>query len=481
MRRLWIFGLAVMMTAGSASAQRPQPGAEGIGDPYFPELGNGGYDVQHYTIDLSADVAANMIDGTVTIDATATQDLSAFNLDFVGFAIETLTVNGVDAAYTRDFHELRIMPVTPLVEGDAFTVAVTYSGIPGDDAPGGASAFAEGWVNYGEGVFVASEPSGAARWFPSNDHPLDKATFTFRIRVPEPYVVAANGLLQETIDEGDETTYVWHTASPMATYLATVNIGQFQRHDQDGPDGLPMRNYFPSRLANRGASVFAEQPDMLEFFSDTFGPYPFEAYGVVVADTDLSFALETQTMSLFGNGILGPFSLGTSSEAVIAHELAHQWFGNSVTLGRWQDIWLNEGFATYAQALWIEQDRGAAAMDDYLRDIYALLASDAFSLQGVVAPGKPSRNQLFHNSVYLRGAWTLHALRLNVGDETFLEILRTYYERFAYGNVTTADFIAVAEEVSGENLSDLFDAWLYADRVPDVPEMGLTSQPAAAE
>lgn len=465
MRRLMLFLLLVLSAAGVSATELD---LSGIGDPYFPTLGNSGYDVQHYTIDLSADMKNNIIDGTVSIDAQATQDLKVFNLDFLGYSIRQIEVNGEEADFLRREREMIITPPQPLDAGEDFTVAVTYTG-----RPTGRQGYSAGWVRHKNGVYVASEPAGAARWYPVNDHPRDKATYTFRITVAEPYVVAANGLLQETIDNGSTRTYIWDSQYPMASYLATVNIGNFVVQTQEGPDGLPIRNYFPERLADDAAEVFERTPEMIQFFSDTFGTYPFEAYGVVMADTPLFFALETQTLSLFGaeivpEGILGAVSgWGISSESVVAHELAHQWFGDSISPANWEDIWLNEGFATYASALWTEHTQGVEAFEEEMRSNYgAIMLSEH-------TPGQPPAERLFNQGVYLQGAWTLHALRLEVGDEIFFDIVRTYYDRFKYSNANTADFITVAEEVSEQDLTKLFDAWLFNGGVPAVPEMDL--------
>lgn len=474
MKQLLVILLVVIM-GGTVHAQQASPGAPGLGDPYDPLLGNGGYDAQHYTLVLEVDFENIQLAGTVAIDAVATQNLSVFNLDFLGFDIELIEVNGDEARFLRQNRELRITPPEPLLDGEAFTVAVTYSGEPGAGL-GRADAFSRGWNWYDGGVFVASEPAGAAHWYPVNDHPMDKATYTFEITVPQPYVVAANGILKEMIDDGDTITYVWETEYPMASYLATVNIADFVEVTEEGPDGVPIRNYFPARLAEAAEPVFAETAEMMSFFIDTFGPYPFEAYGVVVADTPLFFALETQTISLFGSqvvpgAVIGVVSQRSNTEIVVAHELAHQWFGNSVTPASWQDIWLNEGFATYASALWVEYKYGAQAFDEMMRFFYSNLAGRNFT------PGDPLDDGLFSTGVYQQGAWTLHALRLAVGDDVFFEILRTYADRFRYGNASTADFIALAEEVSGERLESLFNAWLYVGGVPPVPEMGLGMRP----
>jgi aminopeptidase N len=404
----------------------------------------------------------------VTIELRTLQALRTFNLDFAGFEVGAVQVDGVLVDYDRQGDELVVIPLTPLEADEVYTVSVTYSGTPGGVSVTGIP-FLVGWVNYGDGVFVASEPAGASGWYPVNDHPLDKATYTFRITVPEPYVVAANGLLVETMDRGDRTTYVWESGDPIASYLVTVNIDDFVVETQEGPDGLPIRNYYPPDLAELASQDFAKTADMIAFFSDTFGPYPFEAYGVVVADVDFGFALETQTLSLFSRSWIS--GEGYAEEAV-AHELAHMWYGDSVSPASWPDIWLNEGFATYASWLWFDHAEGPGTIDEIVTRIYQQILQEP---DAYLAPGTVPAEDLFNRGVYWRGALTLHALRERVGDEVFFEILRTYYDRYKYGNAAIPDFIAVAEEVSGEDLAEFFDGWLYAATMPDIPALGLSA------
>ena len=324
----------------------PGVGRDSIGDSFYPELGNAGYDVLHYTLDLSVDMASDTITSSATLSANALQDLEGFNLDFKGFTINSLEVNGTAANYTRSGHELQITPSQSLKSGQNFTVTVAYGGVPETASEG--SSLKIGWTRYSKGVYVASEPSGAALWYPVNDHPCDKATYTLRVSVSKPYAVAANGTLQNTIEEGNLRTYIWETRDPVASYLVTVNIAEFDRQDTQGPGGLPIRSYFPRGMEAAARAPFNRMPDMIAFFNGKFGPYPFEAYGAVVADENIGFALETQTLSLFGRQV---GNARVSSEEAIAHELAHQWFGDSVSLKTWKDIWLNEGFATYAVAV----------------------------------------------------------------------------------------------------------------------------------
>ena len=469
MRKALVVMLVVGIPLSVAHAQSPvaRPGGPTLGDSYYPPLGNGGYDAQHYTLDLAWDDQTGVLAGTVTMEAAATQPLSAFNLDFLDFTIEAITVNGVPAAWSRDGLELTITPDEPLPDGETFTVAVTYAGVPEPLVPA-AIPIPLGWNRTEDGVYVASEPAGASTWYPVNDHPLDKATYTFRFTVPEPYVVAANGRLQTVIADGDAATYVWEARDPTASYLVTVNIAQFVVEEQEGPSGLPIRNYYPQGLKEVGATTFRRTAEMIACFSDFFGPYPFEAYGVVVADADFGFALETQTLTLFSRQAV---RRRAELEDTVAHELAHQWFGDSVSLADWRDIWLNEGFATYATGLWHECQSGPRVVHRWMLTAYGHLQEREDSLP---LTGAPPPDDLFNwEAVYQRGALTLHALRVKVGDPAFFAILRTYHDRFQYGNARTADFIAVAEEISGQDLGAFFDGWLYQQPLPDIPEMGL--------
>jgi aminopeptidase N len=459
---------APLPSATAITASYPATQAS-IGDPYYPEMGNGGYDALHYTLDLAANMGTNIITSTVTIAARATEDLSVFNLDFQGFNIGQIAVDDQPATYRRDAQELTITPATPLQGGAIFTTTVAYAGTP-QTTTSPAVRIAQGWNAYPGGVFIMGEPGGASTWYPVNNHPRDKATYTIRVTVAKPYVAAANGLLQSTVDNGATRTYLWQNDYPTASYLVALNIAPFVVETAVGPGGLPIRNFFPADVALRASRVFSQTDEMIAFFAERFGPYPFDAYGVAVANQTLGFALESQTLSLFDRRIAGADD-PAAAQSVIAHELAHQWFGDSVTLMNWQDLWLNEGFATYAAWLWQEHAEGAPARDTSIREAYGFVASER-----PTPPALPPSNNLFNAGVYVRGGLTLHALRLHVGDDTFFDILRAYAKRYAYGNASTDDFVALAGEISGQDLSDFFYAWLYADDIPAIPEMSLSPQ-----
>lgn len=456
-RNLHILFYMLLLGMLPAPAFAQQPGAAGLGDQLYPQLGNGGYDVQHYSIDLHFTPETEQLRANTTIDAVATQALSSFNLDLVGFQVESVIVNGAPAAFERVDAELIIAPAQPLSQDAAFSVTVVYEGKPQAIDDPAVGFIALGWQKWADGYFAAaSEPSGSMTWFPCNNHPLDKATYTMRVRAPRPFMALANGTLRETIAHKDDTrSFVWRMAQPMASYLATVIIGEFvEARDDSG--SVPIRNFFPAGYADADIAGYAVTSDMLVWLEALLGPYPFDAYGVAVLP-GFPTALETQSLSII--------SAATPPEvlpAVILHELLHQWFGNSVTLSQWRDIWLHEGFATYFMALWQEEQYGAAAYERMIRNSFARFSERT-------APGNPAISQLFGDSVYFRGALVLHALRRAVGDQTFFDILRSFYRENAYGNVTTADFIAVAERLAGRDLDALFADWLYGERSPSLP------------
>ena len=442
------------------------PGSPDSADPYFPSAGNGGYDVQSYDITLDIDPVRGRIAGQDTVSAVALQDLSAFYLDFQGLEVSAVKVDGAAAVYARSGAELRVSCPAPVITGAAFTVAVVYSGVP---AMISAKQYDMGWQKVGDTTFTLDEPQGAATWFPVNDTPADKAIYTFRLTVPAPYTAAANGVLAGTVVKGAKRTFTWKMDEPMASYLAAVSVGRFATETATSAGGVVIRNYFATDLAAAAHDVFARTGEVVDYFTTLFGPYPFPVYGVVVPDANSGAAMENQTLSLFGRDVVTKgMSDPIPGSVFLSHELAHQWFGDSVTLERWDDIWLNEGFATYASWLWLEHDQGRQALDEQVR---LSLVQVGKSREG--PPGKPGADHLFGVSVYQRGALTLHALRLTVGDDSFFRILRTWTDRYKYGNADTAEFIALAKEeapqVAPGVIDALFRAWLYGDRLPALP------------
>ena len=671
---------ATTIGAGASVAVAADPGAPGIGDPYFPLDGNGGYDVEHYDLDVTYDPATDQLTGVATLDAVSTADLSAFNLDLDGLSVRSVEVDGLAATWSRRRGELTVTPGATLPDGQPFTVVVEYDGIPKpivDD-------FGEsGFLHTDDGTVVIGEPHVAATWYPVNDHPSDKASYSFDITVPQGLEALANGELAGQVDDGGWTTWSWRAEEPMASYLTTATIGEFEldSYHQAGiaywdaidpdllaPLALPrtgdqfalshkttdgvasykrlarridvpssggalgfsiardtepewdfvfveartvgrndwttlrdrnghttrstgfscpfwlelhpfLRHYqtaraddtcrprgttgrwwaasgasdgwerwrvnldrFAGRTARvsityasddfvqlRGAAVdditapggigstsfeddgdtrdgwrslgaprgsapnpntwtvgteadlppsfgevardsLARQPEIIDFLSSTFGSYPFTAAGGIVDDAEIFFALENQTRPIYSKYF---FTDPVSGDSVIVHELAHQWFGDSLAVKRWRHIWLNEGFATYAEWLWSEEDGRETAQEQFDSWYGGIPARDPFWDLRI---GNPGPERLFDFPVYVRGAMTLHRLRLRVGDEDFFAILQAWAAQNAGGNVTTPRFIRLAEETSGEELTPLFHRWLFTTGKPDVAGAAATRE-----
>ncbi|GAA1569949.1 M1 family metallopeptidase [Actinomadura kijaniata] len=463
-RRTAVLLLVPTMAAATAAptAARPAdrrnhgPGAAGAGDPYFPLAGNGGYDVRHYDIALTYRPEGRRVAGTTTITATATRDLSRFNLDFVGNRVRSVTVDRAAARHSRRGQELTVTPPRGIAKGHTFTVAVSHAGSP--RTLGNANLGRTGWIPTPDGAVTLSQPRGSATWYPLNDHPSDKATHAFTITVPDGLTVIANGEPGRTTRRGGTTTFRWRSDRPMAGYLTLLAIGRFAVRTERTPGGIPMITAVDPTLTTADhdelARVTGEVTDRLARW---FGPYPFASTGGIVDDIPVGYALETQTR---------PAYPGQTDTPLVVHELAHQWFGNSVSVRRWQDIWLNEGFATYAEWLWAERHGGASAERTF-RQHYRRPATDKVWRRPTGAPGRDGLFDFF--PVYTRGAMTVHALRTAVGDRTFFTILRTWLRRNADAGVTTADFVAHSERIAGRRLDGLFRKWLYRPGKPNHP------------
>ncbi|MEV5576243.1 M1 family metallopeptidase [Spirillospora sp. NPDC052269] len=498
-------------SSGPTAANAPS-GLASIGDPYTPGDGNVGYDVQHYGLKLTIvpDDEAKQLDGTAEITALATQRLTEFDLDLTGLTVAEVRVDGQPAKYRRDGSELVVQPAKALEKGARFVTAVRYSGTPQPVQDKVLGKY--GWIRTRDGVFVACETSGAHTWFPSNDHPSDKATFDIQVTVPKGLTAISNGEpTSGTVGGGGKgngpdggnpsgpdapsipdgpppgegpgggpgnkpgpgqpptspqptvttiaykqramTTTTWHVAQPMATYLATVDVGRFDVRRGRTPGGIPYLTAVDPTVRGPGVdAIAAKTAQITDAWVKLFGPYPFSSTGSIVDDADVDFALETQTRPVYG---------GFTAETIMAHELAHQWFGDSVSVTRWKDIWLNEGFATYAEWMWAERIGGGPVQQRFDR-LYQQGGADMWG----VRIGDPGRTDLFGRAVYDRGGMTLQALRTKVGDTAFFKILRAWTAAKRGSNGTTPEFIATAERVSGMKLGPFFDAWLYQPNRP---------------
>jgi len=658
-------GMSAGAAAGSESWPRFAPGAPGLGDPYFPLDGNGGYDVKHYRLDVRYEPATDVLEGVARIRARATQNLSRFNLDLVGMNVRSIRVDGRRARWTRAGDELTVEPRRGLRKHRRFGVVVVYDGVPQTGADG------SGFIHTDDGALVVGEPDVAATWFPVNDHPLDKAAYRFRITVPKGLEAIANGELTSRRTRAGWTTWTWVAREPMASYLTTATIGEFEINayraggvkfwdaidpdlftppqprtgeqyalsqfadlsykrlartisvpaggaqlsfwvqrdtepewdyvfveahavgsdewttlpdlnghtgpetgqvcpfwlelhpflahyqsdngeggcssngtsgtwsaasggsdgyeqwavdlspyagsdvevsisfasddvvqlggvyvddivvtggtgstsfEDDGdtldgwaatgaPEGsAPNANDWiaataeaaPPTVGEMVEQAFERQPEIIEFLSGVFGPYPFSAAGGIVDDFGgFGFgALENQTRPIYAPEVFS--NRTTPNTGILVHELAHQWVGDSLAVAAWQHIWLNEGFATYTEWLWSEAE-GREPADEIFGFLAGIPADDPF---WDLTIGDPGPDRMFDFAVYFRGAGTLHALRLAIGDEDFFRLLQVWAQSREGDNVTTDEFIALAERISGEQLDQLFATWLFTPEKP---------------
>ncbi len=431
-------------------------------DPFFPTFGNNGIDVSRYTIDLDVNPVSGAVKGRTTLAITAEKRLANFSLDLHGLKVSSVLVNGLPARTSRMRNKLAITPAQVLPALKPFSVTVSYSGtpvpLPDPTAAPGKELYL-GWAKHQNFTYVVSEPVGASNFFPSNDEPTDKATYTFRITVPLGYRAVANGKPVKTLTTGSKTKYEWSMAQPMTTWLATVHVNKLKVYSKATSGGLPVRIYSPSDIPQSHVVAYARAAQMIPYFESLVGKYPFASYGsIVVEDPSLYYALETQAMSTFPGQPVPP------DDRQIAHELAHQWFGNAVSIAKWEDLWIAEGAATYFEIQWVNRN-SPAAFNKAMVDNYEFVVDSKLGPAVV-----ESRDQLFSKRTYSRGAATYYALRQTVGSAVFLNILRSFYAENRGGNVTSQDFINTAVRVSGkEAVRSLLNSWLYQKAVPKLP------------
>jgi aminopeptidase N len=432
----------------------------GGADAYLPGHGDLSYDVEHYDLTLDYKVETNYLSGHASLRCLSTRVTDRLSLDLYGLRVTKVTVNGVQPRkYQHRAGRLVIQPNATLAADQAFTVTVAYHGHP-TTVPGSDGA---GWEELTDGVIVAAQPDGAPTWFPCNDRTSNKASYRFEISTPAAYTAVANGSLVGKRTGSSRTVWVYEQVEPMSTYLATVQIGRYRTTTLEG-SALPITVHAPARLKASVDLALARQGEMMQTFTSMFGPYPFATYTVVVTDDVLEIPLESQTLSTFGANHM---RTDWQSQRLIAHELAHQWFGNGLTVGEWRDIWLHEGFACYSEWLWSEKSGGRPAQrhaDEHWRRLSAqpqdLILAD------------PSRAKMFDDRVYKRGALLLHALRLRLGDALFFDVLRTWVDAHRYGTVSTEAFtehVSAAAEAAGVTVRQVLQAWLFSPQLPAQP------------
>ncbi|WP_434597479.1 M1 family metallopeptidase [Streptomyces sp. A5-4] len=463
---------AASVTLVAATLPAPVPPAPvplGIGDPLFPHLGNPGYDVLSYDIAFTYGGSnSKPLDAVTKIEARALERLDRVNLDFARGKVESVEVNGESATFFSTGEDLVITPAESVDEGQSLRITVRHTSDPAPKDEGDG-----GWVRTADGLAMANQADAAHRVFPCNDHPADKAYFTFRVTAPKGLTAVANGLpAARTRPGANGTTWAYRTEHPMATELAQVSIGRSTVVHRQGPHGLPVRDVVPTADRTRLEPWLKKTPGQLEWMERQIGRYPFETYGILVADVATGFELETQTLSLFERALFTrPEYPAWYVDSVMVHELAHQWFGNSVSPRTWSDLWLNEGHATWYEARYAEE-HAKKPLETRMRQAYA--RSDEWRAAGgpPAAPRPPAPGRkisLFRPVVYDGSALVLYALREEIGNETFEELERRWVRTHRDSTATTADFTALASELADRDLSGFFQEWLYGQKTPPMP------------
>ncbi|KPI14170.1 Peptidase M1 membrane alanine aminopeptidase [Actinobacteria bacterium OK074] len=464
------FTRALLATAAAltlvAAASPPQ--ALGVGDRLFPTLGNPGYDVTSYDLSFAYPGSnTKPLTATTTIDALTTERLDTLNLDFTHGKVESADINGIPATFTSVKEDLVLTPKSPLPQGTPVHITIRHTSDP--VSPGDGDG---GWVRTTDGLAMANQADAAHLVFPCNDHPSDKAMFTFHVTAPNGYTAVANGLPVGQTRTARATTWTYRTAHPMATELAQVSIGRSSVVHRAGPHGLPLRDVVPTKDKAALEPWLAKTPDQIAWLESKVGAYPFETYGVLMAQAQTGFELETQTLSLFEENLFTETGYPKwYVESIMVHELSHQWFGDSVTPATWSDLWLNEGHATWYEALYAEE-KADRPMETRMKAAYA--RSDAWRAAGgppaepkAAAPGQ--KISIFRPNVYDGAALALYALRQEIGRPAFERLERTWVRLHHDGTATTADFVRLASDVSGRDLTGFFHGWLYAEKTPPMP------------
>ena len=426
-------------------------------DEYTKHHGSPTYTVEHYDLDLTVKLASNLLDGKAVLRVRALKDINEVPLNLNGLKVIKASCQGRKVSVSKKHHRLVVALPRPLAAGEHTEISLRYTGSPqAEDGQWGEV----GWEELTDGVLVSGQPVGASTWFPCNDHPSHKSSYRFSVSTDAGYRAVANGKLISHRRAASRDTWVYEQHEPMATYLATLQIGRYSEIPFD-KDRRIVAYSVPGR-DNQVRGAFSKQADMVEVFERHYGPYPFEDYKVVVVDDELEIPLEAQGMSIFG---LNHLSLEWEAQRLIAHEFAHQWFGNALTPRRWKDIWLNEGFACFSE--WLYSDAaGVMSLEQRAKDAWELVNSQEEDLM----IGDPGPKDMFDDRVYKRGALTLYALKLHLGEENFYSIIRDWVSRYQFQSVSTELFAELlAEHAPDSRTHELLDRWLFSSALPDFP------------
>ncbi len=419
-----------------------------------------GFDVEKYEIFLTINDQTQYLDGHVIATVNAEEAMSVIEWDLVGLTATAIEVNGVmqNNFSQNDTHV--IIPLTGINDGDQFTTTVYYSGNPTMSPVYGCGMFFQNGS-----VFTISDPDASRYWWPCYDHPWDKAIVDLHVTIRDDWVAACNGLRDSIVDNGDGTkTHNWLGSNPMTTYLACITAGNYHELPLQYYNGIPIQDFvLPTQIANATEDL-SRLPDMMSAFSQMFGEYPFEKYGQTTVSMGVYGAMEHQTMTTLNSYMI----TGTHQyDTIFAHELSHQWFGNCLSILEFKDVWLNEGFATYCEALWTEYDQGYQAMCDYYRDEISGYYLSYANSYGPHTTYDPPFNALFTPVTYEKPGSVLHMLRARVGTEMFFNILQSWFQEYYNGNVKSSEFEEKCEELTGENFDQFFDQWIYGSGIPE--------------
>ncbi|WP_053227299.1 M1 family metallopeptidase [Solirubrobacter soli] len=450
------------------------PGAPSVGDRLFPGLGNGGYDVEHYTLDFTYASAASVqsVAARATIEARATQALSRFDLDFDGDSVQGVSVNGRTAAFARSGEELVVTPRSSLPDHRDFTVEVAYTSGPRDIPPDADlnTVLGTAWFATPSGSITAAQPSRAHRIFPSNDHPSDKASFTIRADTPAGSDFTANGELVAKTTRAGRTRWTYEEREPMATELIQLAFGNHTLKVRGFHRGIFIRDLAPTAELDALEPAYSRELDHLDWMIARVGRYPFRSYGTFASDATFPFALETQTLSLYPDFLFLPPFPAAIYEPIMVHELAHMWFGDDVAPARWSDVWLNEGHATWYEwnygdeffgANFEDRIHGAYQAGDQLRALYGPIAQPKYGADDIA--------KMFSPNIYDSGAVALFALRQVIGERAFNLLERAWVTLGSRRSLTTQDFIALASVIGHRDLRSFMNNWLYSTKTPPMP------------
>ncbi|MFC0359740.1 M1 family metallopeptidase [Kytococcus schroeteri] len=433
-------------------------------DPYLRGHGDTRYRVHHYDLQLSYAVVTNRLDERARLHVEVVEPTHHLKVDLRGLQLGGATVDGAPARYRRTSGGWSVA-VGDRRAGERLVLELKVSGKP---RPVPGTHGEAGWEELTDGSMVGSQPQGAPSWFPCNNDAADKATYRIEVLTDAHYQVVANGTRTVCERQGRRTRWVYEMDRPMSPYLATLQVGRYVETPCEA--SVPVSIVHPPTVRVGEGTSLEHQGRMVDFLSGLFGPYPFAQYRAVVVDDDLEIPLEAQGLSTFGRNYVESV---WENERLVAHELAHQWFGNAVTGELLRDIWLHEGFACYAEWLWSDHRRtwepGPSVQEQAARH-----HAELEDLPAGVTLAAPTMRRMFDDWVYKRGALTLHALRAVVGDETFFDLLRTWVQAHSGGTASTAQFVSHCVQGSGAQgalVEQTLHAWLHEPQLPPLPEL----------